>query len=159
MTFPLNSLGQYIAAKDANASEDSSVPVLILAAGTGDGVKVTGQTVDRKTSDGGLAHSMVLATGWFVDLTDTKSLAFAVELQESANDSDWDAAEVVQASTVVQLATATIAYRGVLENAIDLMDRKRYIRFNITPELSAGSADEATYHSVAILGGFDITPQ
>ncbi len=154
----LNSGGQYMAVKDANASEDSNVPVLILAASTGDGVKATGQTVDRKSGTA-LAMSAVIATGWFVDLTDTKSLSFAIEIQESANDSDWDAAEVIQAATVAQLAVATTAYRGVVENSLDLMDRQRYFRINVTPELSAASADELTYHTTAILTGYNQIPQ
>jgi hypothetical protein len=158
MTFPLNSAGQYMAAHDANSSENSDVPSLVTAGGTGDGTKNTGKTIDRKSGTA-LAHSMVLVTGWLASLTDTKSISFTIELQESANDSSWDSAEVVQALTVEKLATATTEYRGVNEQSIDLMTRKRYIRFNVTCTMSNTTTDIATFHSIGVLGGWNQIPQ
>lgn len=160
MTFPLNNVGQYVVAKDACSSANSGAPSLITAAGTGDATKVTGQTLDRKQSDGALAHSCVVSTAYLAALQATETLSLAHELQESADGSTWDTAEAIEASTVKATGEAGGSNeRGVDEHSVNLMARKRYIRFNVTPDLSASGTDTATFHTQAVLGGFDIIPQ
>jgi len=158
--FPLNTADQFTTPLEACCSANSGAPSVVTAGAGLDALEVTGQTIDRKASSGtALAHSIDLATAWLAALTDTKSLSFTINLQESADDSTWDTAEAVQAVTVEQLATATTNYRGTNRQRIDLMDRKRYIRFNVTPTLSNTATDTASFHTIAHLGGWNQTPQ
>ena len=139
---------------DANSSADSAAPVLILAGGTGDGVKITGETVDTQGYS-----SVAVVTGYLAALADTKTLSFAHELQESSDDSTWDTAEVVEAATVYGTGTTGgTNERGKAEFAIDMKLRKRYIRFNVTPDMSATGTDTATFHTIAVMGGANVLP-
>lgn len=146
---------QVIAAIACN-SANSGAPSLITAAGTGDATKVTGQSIDllRKTNGG----SGTLVTGGLTALTAAATLTIAVELQESADNSTWDTAEVVQAATTAATSAGGGNVHFVVQNGILLKSRKRYIRFNITPNLSAGATDTALFSSVFVIGGDDILP-
>jgi len=154
MISPQQNIEGHVVAADANASADSGAPVLILAGGTGDGVKITGVSIDCIG-----VKSIALVTSYLAALTDTKTLALAHELQESADNSSWDSAEVIEASTVKGTGTTGgTNERGVCEFAINMHARKRYIRFNVTPELSASATDTATFHTIAVKGGHDVLP-
>lgn len=138
----------------ANNSENSGAPSLITAAGTGDATKVTGQSIDllNKTNGG----SGVLVVSGVAALTAAKTLSIAVELQESADNSSWDTAEVVEAATTVASATGNNQFARAY--GILLKSRKRYIRFNVTPDLSHTSTDTATFSSVLVIAGDDVLP-
>jgi len=157
MIHPSRDAAGHIKSAIVGSSTASSAPSLITAAGTGDNTKVTGETIDRKGSSGSLPDSGVLAIGWQTALTNTKTLSFAVELQESSDGSSWDTAEVVQALTVVKTATSSTTYHGVTEYTIGLSSRKRYIRFNITPDLNASGTDTAVYAAVFSMSGYSIS--
>jgi len=159
MTFPLNSFSQYVVVKDACSSENSGAPSVITAAAGLDNVKVTGQTIDRKQSNGALAHSMSVCTAWVAALTDTKTMSLAHEIQESDDGSTWDTAEAIEAATVKVTSDGGGNERGEEEYAVDLMSRKRYFRINVTLDLNAANTDTASFHTVAVMGGFDILPQ
>lgn len=152
---PSTNLGAFTKSYDGNASANSGAPVLVTAGGTGDGVKVTGQTVDRYAS-GALADSAVVQTGYLAALTAAKTLSLAHEIQESDDDSTWDTAVAIEASTVK--ATGAGNKRGVDVHDLDLRGRKRYFRINVTPTLSHTSTDTCTYHTVVTCGGYDVTP-
>lgn len=158
MLFPMTNLAGEIRCAIAGNSVNSGAPVLVTAAGTGDNTKVTGTTIDRKGSTAGtLADSAVLAIGYVAALTNTKTLSFAVEYQTSADNSTWDTAVVMQAATVAVTATSSTNFSGVVELSLDCSSLKRYIRFNITPDLSASGTDTATYSAVCILGGHQVS--
>jgi chaperonin GroEL (HSP60 family) len=165
-------LGSHVVATRANGSQTAAgVPILTVAGATEDGVKVTGLTVDRfQGTKKGMADSLVLALTYNATLANTKTIAFAIEYQESADDSTWDTAIVVQASTVAATGDGvSTEFTGVVEKSVDLRGvataiaarslGKRYIRFNITPDLSNTGTDEAAWEAVAILAGFDQLPQ
>ena len=158
---PAQDLGSHVTGSIASASVNSGAPSLVTAAGTGDATKVTGDTVDRKVSGGSaLADSLVLVTAYLAALADTKTLSFAIELQESSDDSSWDTAEVVIAATVVATGTTGGTNEtGVNVQNISLRSRKRYIRFNLTPDLSATATDTALFTASAVLGGYEQLPQ
>jgi hypothetical protein len=158
MLFPLQDTAGNVVNKDANSSINSGAPSLVTAGGTGDGTKVTGQSLDRRVGTA-YANSCALATGWVAALTDTKTISFTVEYQDSADQSTWNTAVAVQAITVAQTATATTNYRGVVENLLDLTSLERYVRFNVTCTLSNTATDTASFHSIATFGGYDQTPQ
>jgi len=138
----------------ANNSENAGAPSLITAAGTGDATKVTGQSIDLlgKTSGG----SGILVVSGVAALTAAKTLSIAVELQESSDNSSWDTAEVVEAATVVASATGNNQF--VRSYGILLKSRKRYIRFNVTPDLSHSGTDTATFSSCLVIAGDDVLP-
>lgn len=127
----------------------------LVAAGTGDNTKVTGTTIDRRQTQG-IASSLVLAVGYSGTIANTKTLSFAVERQQSSDGTTWDTAEVIQAETVAVTSTADGAYSGVVEFDQDLAGCKQFVRYNVTPNLSAAGTDTAEWHAVAVLGG---TPQ
>lgn len=113
--------------------------VAITAAGTGDNTKVNGATLDT------LGYlDAVVVLNWKTTLASSETLSFALELQESDDGSTWDTAEVVQALTAVETGAQTASY-GSKEYLVDLQGRdkarKRYIRFNVTPDLSASGTD------------------
>jgi hypothetical protein len=136
-------VGSRLAARFAGAGR-------AVAAGAGDAAKVTGATIDR------LQLTSAKFVGAFqATLTAAATLAAAVEYQESADGSNWDAAVPLQASTVI----ATGAGGGSTENALvtfdmNLVPRKRYIRFNVTPDLSAGAADICTWAASLVGTGY-----
>lgn len=164
-------LGSHIVCKRVNSSQTSGgVPIQTIAGATEDTVKVTGDTIDRYQS-GALADSMVLCIMALATLANDKSLKFAVEYQESANDSDWDTAIVVKASAVLLTGDGvSTEFEGQVEYALNLRGNsstatasqplgKRYIRFNITPDLTASTTDVASWDAVAVLGGFEQLPR
>jgi hypothetical protein len=60
---------------------------------------------------------------------------------------------VIQASTVVKLADGEFTDLHVETYKLYLGDRKRYIRFNGTPDFGASADDTGTFHGVCCLGG------
>jgi hypothetical protein len=139
----------------ACASVNSGAPSLVTAAGTGDNTKVTGYTIDRKgTTNGTMAYSCELSIGYLAALTNAKTLSFAVEYQESSDNSSWATAVVLQAATVAETAGSSTNFEGVVNLSLDLSTLKRYVRFNITPDLSHSSTDTAEFVAIATLGGF-----
>ncbi len=120
-----------------------------LAAGSGDATAVTGSTVDRKGFG-----SAKLSLGYSTTLTEAATLTFAVEYQESDDDSSWDTAVVIQAATLQETGgSGGSTNKGCWTYDIDLTGMKRYVRFNFTPNLSAGSTDVAKGALVCNLGG------
>lgn len=155
---PATDVGSQIKIFDACSSANSGAASLITAGGTGDGTKQTGQTLDTLDATGGKAKSCKLATAYLASLADGETISLTHELQESADGSSWDTAEVVEAVTVKATSSGGTNERGSDEHEISLVGRKRYIRFNVTGTMSAGSSDTAQFHTVAVFGGYDNTP-
>lgn len=154
MLQPMTNVEALVKAADANCSENSSAPSVITAGGSLDNVKVTGQSIDTQGYS-----SIALVTHYLVALTQDKTLSLAHELQESADNSTWDTAEVIEAATVYATGgTGGSNERGVVEFAVNQALRKRYIRFNVTADLSHTSTDTCSFASVAILGGAQVVP-
>jgi hypothetical protein len=125
----------------------------LTAAGTGDNTAVTGATIDRRGY--GSAH---LVIQYKTTLTDTKTLAFAVEYQESDDGSTWDTATALQASTVALTGSSSTNALGKVEFDVDLSLKKRYIRFNYTPDLNNSGTDTAVTSATCVLGGATTKP-
>lgn len=126
----------------------------ITAGGGGDNVKVTGATIDRTR-----AHSAVILLAATTDCALAQTLKTNLEIEESADGSSW--AEVADADypggagayeawSVDGDGTSQTVAKVV---SVDLSPYKRYVRFNLTPDLSAGSTDTATLTAIAALGG------
>jgi hypothetical protein len=150
-------IGGYVTTHDACSSESSGAPSVITAAGGLDNVKVTGQTIDRVSSDGGMAQSAVISTAYLAALTAAKTLSLAHEYQDSDDGSSWNTAVAIEAAAVK--ATGAGNKRGVDEHNLDLRGLARYVRINVTADLSNTATDTATFHTEAVLGGYDRLPQ
>lgn len=157
MLLPKTDLGGHVVVKAACSQVDASGDTIILTAGaTEDGVKIEGETIDRLYFD-----SCIFSLGAVATLADTKTLAFAVEYQTSADGSTWDTAVALQASTVLITATSATTFHGSLKLALKLGQdntMKRYIRFNVTPDLSATGTDTAIWSATCVLAGDDRLP-
>lgn len=120
-----------------------------VAGGAGSGDEVVGQTIDRRAG-GGIFTAGVALFSAVATLGADETLDLGITLQESDDGSTWGTAETV-------LESATVATGGEggstetyeLKVAYDLSGRKRYVRFNMTPELSAEADDVA-----AVAGSF-----
>jgi hypothetical protein len=127
---------------------------LVAGAASDNTAKNTG-TVDRL----GYSSAMVYVFWRALAVTDTATLAITVTREQSADGSNWDAAEtLVNAETIFTAANPTLAGKGVKEIAQDLSGCKRYVRYAVTANLSAANTDTAAYSVVCQLGGSDVLP-
>ena len=124
------------------------------AGGSGDAALATGSTIDRLGYASGKFAMFVNTT-----LASDKQLDAQVVYQLSANDSDWDTAVALLSQTVVEAVTTAItAGKYIVEKDINLDPLKRYIRFNVTPDLSATGTDTAAIQWGVVLGGYYSNP-
>lgn len=125
----------------------------LTAAGTGDNTEITGPAIDCFGYS-----SLILSIGWLTSLTADKTLSILVKYQSSQDNSNWDTAVTLQASTVVSTGAKTA--EGAIQTtlALALADKKRYIKFLVTPDLSHSGTDTATVYGTAILGGAETLP-
>jgi len=138
----------------AYAQDSSADPLMTVAAATEDNVKVTGESIDRQGYD---SCAFVL-TGSAV-LTEAKTASIAVEYQDSADNSTWNTAVALQASTVEATGDTGGSTEDLLiELALSLRGLERYVRFNVTLDLSHTSTDTAEWTAACILGGKEATP-
>lgn len=139
----------------ANYAQDSSAdPKITVAAATEDNVKVTGESIDRQGYD-----SCVFALTGSAVLTEAKLANIAVEYQDSADNSTWNTAVALQASTLAATGgTGGTTEDLLVELALNLRPRQRYIRFNVTLDLTATGTDTAMWTAACILGGKEATP-
>ena len=149
---PRSDLGGAIKAVFCGAINNSGEPLLATAAGTGDNTEVQGASIDRLGYD-----SAVVVVAYNTSLTADKTLSIAVEIEDSADNSSWDTAVVLQAATVEETGTAGTGSNntGVVEIPVDLRGYSRYVRFNFTPDLSHSGTDTVDGICVALLGGAD----
>lgn len=155
--FPIKDAGAFMGSVFALASNatpgtaGTGAPKVIVAASADDDTKIIGETINRMTY--GMPVAGVLEISTYYSLADTETLSLAVEIQESADGSAWDTAVALQAETV--LVTASGATVGGTKHSTKLFlgDRKQYIRFNVTPDLSAGATDTASLSANLLMFG------
>lgn len=124
----------------------------VTAGGAGDNTAVTGATIDRLGYD-----SCEVSVLYKTTLASSETLQLAIEYQESADGSSWDTAVALQAATTAQTGVQTNKV-GIVTHEVDLRAKKRYIRFNYTPNLSASGTDTADTAAVCVLGGAKTLP-
>lgn len=156
--FPLNDVGDFLTGHDGCASANSGAPSLITAGGALDNVKVTGQAVDRK-SGSAISYSAFIQTAYLAALSDTKSLTLAHEYQDSADNSTWNTAVVIEAATTKATSDGGTNERGVDVHKLSLLALDRYVRVNVTPDLTATGTDTCLFFTVITLGGWSQVPQ
>jgi hypothetical protein len=118
------------------------------AASTGDNTKVTGDSIIKSGYDACLLS--ILGT---LTVADTETLSFAVEIQDSADGASWNTATSLKSATVVHTSSGGDTDQSfTVPLEVDVSDYDEYIRFNITPDLSASSTDTVNWGALAILG-------
>lgn len=131
----------------------------MTAAGAGDNTEVTGETIDIQG-----ARSATLVLCGTATLADTETISVTnIDLQESDDGTTWDA-DVNLLTTNQVVATGgsggtTEKWEAHLD--VDLFkaaSRKRYIRFNITYDLSASGTDVAQAGAVVVKSGLLVKP-
>jgi hypothetical protein len=144
MMTPSTDLKNHVVLKAVGGPLSTGAPLAVIAGGTGDSTAVTGLTVDRSGHD-----SAVLAVFCQAKLTTSETFSLQMEYQTSADDSNWDTAVVLQASTVALTATGST----VVSYGLNLTGLKRYIRLNFTPDFSKATVDTAVAQGAVILAG------
>jgi hypothetical protein len=160
MLRPCTDLNSHVTVWGAGANADASGdPKIVTAGATEDGTKVTGETINLGQ---GLTRPMsgTLCITGVANLAADETLTFAAELEESADGSAWDTAESITlaASGVVLTGATTAGATFDVNAAVKLKDRKQYIRFNITPTMSASGTDTATWAATFVGAGSQDIP-
>lgn len=105
-------------------------------------------------------QSAVVAIPWnAIAVTDAKKLTLTVKRYQSANGTDFDAAETIKAATdVFTAADPKLAAEGLIEIDQDLSGCKRYVKYSVTADLNASGTDTAAYGVMVTLGGAELIP-
>ena len=126
-------------------------------ANSGTGAEVTGPTIDRMPAGSSEGYdSAIIVHAGTATLDGDETLSIRTRIQESHNDSDWDAEEEIEAATVVLTAPSGGSYTDEpwdRKITLQLAGRKRYVRLLATPIGSRAGTDAMEGGFVAILGG------
>ena len=91
---------------------------------------------------------------WAATCTDKKKLTVTVKRYQSADGTNFDAAETIQAATdVFTAADPALAATGIIRVDEDWSSLKRYVKYGVTADLSASQTDTASYAVVVVKGG------
>ena len=136
---------------------DGSRGYTALAGGAGDNVEVTGPSIDRMPNgEQGFDAASVLHGGTAA-LDTAETLSIRTRIEESDDDSSFDAAVELEAPTVVATGIgAAISYNHKVK--VDLRGRKRFFRILTTPDLSRGATDTADGAAIVAVGGAKVLP-
>lgn len=127
------------------------------AAGTGDNTKVTSAYIDRLSSNGGMFNSLQIVCPYLATLTAAQTLSLTVSLLHGTTTSPATSVAVL-AKTVVETGADT-ATSGIYEcTPVDLRPYGRYLKIELTPDLSHSGTDTASGHAVALLGNCGVEP-
>lgn len=119
------------------------------AGGTGDNTKVTGATIDRQGFG-----SAAVSINYLAALAQGATLSFAVEVQESDDGTTWGTATALQSAAIAATGgTGGSTEKGTVKVCDSYETRARYVRYNVTPDLSASGTDTLSFGVQAILGG------
>jgi hypothetical protein len=151
MSSHMRDIGSYILAKNAMAALAST------AAGSGDASEVNGIAIDRLAL-GSTYQSAKLVVAVSSTLTSGKTVSVAANFQDSPNNSDWTDYGTALASTVVSTATSSTAFYGEASLDVNLNGADRYVRVQVTSDLSYTGTDTAITTGVIVFGGAEELP-
>lgn len=131
--------------------------VSATAAGSGDNTELTGEVIDRLGFSG-----CVVAIPFKAVLGAGESLALTLKVAESDDGSTFGSDETIASAVSVASSAGGGTIADCYKLAVNLSGvgapRKRYLRFKLTPNLSASSTDTCVISSAVILGGPDKAP-
>lgn len=134
-----------------------------LAAGSGDNTEVDCAYVDRildQAAEGGIAMSMKLVITYTTALNAAETLKFAVQIQDDADGAGAgeDFGSAIPLTVVATGDSPNSTETGTVEVDVDLSAAKRFIRAQITPDLSRGATDTAEWSATYVLYGHNRQP-
>lgn len=136
----------------------ATVAASATAGGSGDATTVTGVTIDRFNSTGGLAQSAEFGVPYEATLASGATLSIGYAVQDSADGSTWADYQTATYAVVATGPSGGGAVAGLLSIPCDLSSARRYTRLNFIPNLSAANTDTANARGVGFLAGFDRLP-
>jgi len=149
-------IGRYIKAESALAAH-------ILSATTADGDAISGVTIDRLALPRHFQSCRSVVTGRFVGSTTKTATLGTLNFQHSSDGTSWDnfSTDTVPSNKTLGSTGATGAQdtQGVIEQRVNLRAARRYVRQQVTPDLSCTSSGEMlTVAGVLVFGGADELP-
>ncbi|WP_420415918.1 hypothetical protein [Marinovum algicola] len=130
----------------------------LTAAGSGDNTEVTGSIIDRYAI--GTPQSAVLAIPFTAALDEDETLTISYTINDGAESDLGDEAELTTGSVVAATGPSgggTVT--GCVEIDLFIGGAGRYIRPDVTPDLSRGATDTAAISGIMVFGGADRLPQ
>jgi hypothetical protein len=130
------------------------------AGGTGDATEADGAYADRFDSASGMAMSAKLIIGFTATLAQAATLTIAANIQDDADGSGAgvDYGDALTATVVATGGTGGSTERGTIEIDFDLSSAERYVRSQITPNLSAANTDTCVVWAVWVFYGAGNSP-
>lgn len=138
------------------------------AGGASDNVQFFGSSIDRMAmSTGSLARTLDVVVAWDATLGSGNTLSLAFDVQDSADNSTFADYATEAATTVATGPSGGGRVQGVTRLVVASSDKptgtpgitigsaRRYLRFGLTPHLSAANTDTGVVQAVGIFAGFD----
>lgn len=149
----LRNIGAFITTRAGQASSSAT------AGGSGDNTAVTGFEIDL-LSLGQKPESAVMVIRYKAVLAATQTISFAYKAQQSSiagMGSGLSDLGTAVASTVIDTGgSGGTTEHGTVEYKVDLTGAERYIRSNVTPNLSASGTDTCEFDVIWIFGGVEV---
>jgi hypothetical protein len=147
-----HNIGAFIAAIDSGVDFNS------VAAGSNDNTEKAGAIIDRVAHKSPLSMSLLIAYTAVLSAANTIKIGYRIEHGNDpalADTADFAALTIANAAV---LATGAGTKTGVVKVDLDLGGAHRYLRVNITDDLSAANTDTSVCGAVVIFGGEDVVP-
>lgn len=134
------------------------------AGGSGDATEVDGITIDLDAGTRGRRfNALVFVLLGQATLAEGETLTLTANLQDAEDDgagspTDW--ADITTPAVALTLTGGTggSTERGAAKIGFDLRNARRYVRVQVTPDLSAANTDTAAINAAAILANPDLAP-
>lgn len=134
----------------------------ITAGGAGDNAAIVGGTTDRTAlnSYSSLPRAVEYAVAWQATLGANNTLSLkTAKIQSSQDGATWSDLQTFTDPGVVATGPAGGGVvSGVTKFGAQIGMAGRYVRFVVTPDLSAANTDTATVVSLGVMAGFDRLP-
>lgn len=127
------------------------------AGGAGDNTEKSGVWIDRQ---GFLSAKLIIV--YEATLSEGKTLSITANLQDASTAAGTDAADYGEKFPTTVVATGGedggSTEVGVVELDFNLVEARRFVRAQFTPDLSATDTDVAIVAATLVLGGSDVVP-
>lgn len=130
-----------------------------VAAGAGDNTELTSPAIDRMGTGLGGFMAAIVAIAYTTTVAAAQTLKATVKVSGSDDGSTGWTTDVVLANLVTLETGVVTAKCSAYELGVDLSAYKRFVRFKITLDLSAGATDVFVYGASLLLSGADKLPQ
>lgn len=141
------------------AAVDSGVAFNTVAGGAADNVEQVGAIIDRTQHGAALSASLLIP--YRANLAAGQSLKIGYRVEHGADAALADTSDFVKvlpAANQVANSVAGGVVTGVVKVDLDLAGAKRYIRVDVTSDLSAAGVDTSVLSVALVLGGEDRVP-